>query len=83
MGLRPEQIKKAVSSKSEDITVDCKVELIEPTGPDTLITIKLNNTKAICRIQPDTVCNVGDIMSLAFDLSKVVFFDASTEERIL
>ena len=83
MGLRPEQIKDAHSNNSGDITIDCKVELTEPTGPDTLISVRLNNTKTICRIHPDTHCLAGDVLALQFDLSKVVFFDPTTEERIL
>ena len=83
MGLRPEQIKDVNTNGSGDINFDCKVELTEPTGPDTLISVRLNNTKTICRIHPDTPCEVGDVLSLQFDLSKVVFFDPSTEERIL
>lgn len=83
MGLRPEQLNDLNSSvANDDITIDCKVELMEPTGPDTLVSTRLNDTKVICRIHPDTACDVGDILPIAFDLSKVVFFDADTEERI-
>ena len=83
MGLRPEQIKDVNSNSTGDITIDCKVELMEPTGPDTLISVLLNGTKTICRIHPDTNCEVDGIIPLNFDLSKVVFFDTVTEDRIL
>ena len=82
MGLRPEQIKDVNSSDSVGVTIPCKVELTEPTGPDTLISVRLNGAKTICRIHPDTVCNLGDTLPLQFDFSKVVFFDSATEERI-
>jgi len=83
MGLRPEQIKDVGSSNSASVKIDCKVEMTEPTGPDTLITVRLNGSKTTCRIHPDTPCAVGDVLPLSFDLSKVVFFDPATEERIL
>jgi len=87
MGLRPEQIidadSNSSSNSSEGVFIDCKVELTEPTGPDTLITVRLNNTKTVCRIHPDTPCAVDDVLTLKFDLSKIVFFDLTTEERIL
>ena len=57
--------------------------MMEPTGPDTLISVLLNGTKTICRIHPDTNCEVDGIIPLNFDLSKVVFFDTVTEDRIL
>ena len=83
MGLRPEQIKDESSSSTSDITIDCKIEMTEPTGPDTLVSVFLNNTNTICRIHPDTLCDVGSVLPLTFDLSKVVFFDNETEDRIL
>lgn len=82
MGLRPEQIKDVNSNSTGDIIIDCKIELTEPTGPDTLINVVLNNTRSICRIHPDTHCEIGDVIPLNFDLSKVVFFDNKKEERI-
>ena len=82
IGLRPEQIKDVNSNSTGDIIIDCKVELTEPTGPDTLIIVVLNGTRTVCRIHPDTPCKVGETLPLNFDLSKVVFFDSETEERI-
>ena len=62
--------------------MDCAIEIIEPTGPDTLITARINGEKTICRIHPTAQCHVGEPMPLQFDLSKVVFFDSDSEERI-
>lgn len=83
MGLRPEQITDiSTNNSATDLVMDCRVIFTEPTGPDTLITIKLNDTITICRIHPDTDCAVNDVMPLKFDLSKVVFFDTDTQLRI-
>ncbi|MEE9445271.1 MAG: ABC transporter ATP-binding protein [Cocleimonas sp.] len=94
-GLRPEQISdlprkntpnnatENIKNNPVEVVMDCKVNFIEPTGPDTLISVQLNNTKVTCRIHPDTDCFLEDVIPLKFDLSKAVFFDPKTEERII
>jgi multiple sugar transport system ATP-binding protein len=86
LGLRPEQITDSASGRHPDHDVQihrCKVELLEPTGPDTLVFIRLNGVVVCCRVRPDQVRPPGDSMELAFNLSKAVFFDPDTEKRIV
>jgi len=82
LGIRPEQITQIGEEKEDSAEVSCAVEIIEPTGPDTLITVRINGVKTICRIHPTAVCKVDELMPLQFDLSKVVFFDSDSEQRI-
>lgn len=83
MGLRPEQITDVRANQtSNDPKIDCVISFIEPIGSDTLITTRLNKVKVIGRIHPDTECQIGDPLQLKFDLSKIVFFDPKTQERI-
>lgn len=82
LGIRPEQITQPGEDKADSAMVSCAVEIIEPTGPDTLITVRINGVKTICRIHPTAKCKVNESMPLQFDMSKVVFFDAATEQRI-
>lgn len=82
LGIRPEQITQQGESKDDSAMMDCAIEIIEPTGPDTLITARINGVKTICRIHPTAQCKVGELMPLQFDMSKVVFFDSDNEERI-
>ena len=62
--------------------ISCALEIIEPTGPDTLITVRINGVKTVCRIHPTAQCSVKELMPLQFDMSKVVFFDPDNEQRI-
>jgi multiple sugar transport system ATP-binding protein len=55
---------------------------VQPTGPDTLVLIHLNDTPVTCRIHPETHAVAGENLDLMFDLSKLAFFDPETEVRI-
>ncbi|MFT5676434.1 MAG: multiple sugar transport system ATP-binding protein [Paraglaciecola sp.] len=82
LGIRPEQITQQGEEKSDSAMLSCDVELIEPTGPDTLVTVRINGAKTVCRIHPTAESKVDKLMPLLLDMSKVVFFDADTEQRI-
>jgi multiple sugar transport system ATP-binding protein len=84
-GIRPEQITDGASSArthAEMVTHRARIDVVHPTGPDTLILTELNSTPVTCRIHPETVVRAGDTAELMFDLSKLVFFDPETEIRI-
>jgi multiple sugar transport system ATP-binding protein len=80
LGVRPEQLQAA--GKDDTTTIPCKVNIIEPTGPDTLLVTVLNDKKTVCRVHPLEAKAPGEIIELAVDLSKAVFFDPETENRI-
>jgi multiple sugar transport system ATP-binding protein len=84
LGIRPEQITQAGGEQYPESchTAPCRVEIIEPTGPDTLAFIKLNDTKVVCRTHPSAGARPGEVMELAFDMSNAVFFDPQTERRV-
>jgi len=80
LGVRPEQLQAA--GKGDMMTIPCKVNIIEPTGPDTLLVTVLNDKKTVCRVDPLDAKAPGETIELAVDLSKAVFFDPETENRI-
>ncbi|MEJ6121390.1 sn-glycerol-3-phosphate ABC transporter ATP-binding protein UgpC [Vibrio sp. 2-Bac 85] len=82
LGIRPEQITQQGEEKPDSAMLNCDVELIEPTGPDTLVTVRINGVKTVCRIHPTAESKVDKLMPLLLDMSKVVFFDPDTQERI-
>ena len=57
------------------------IEVIEPTGPDTLAIFELGGTEVIARLEPRTV-TAGHRARLDVNTSKVVLFDPDTEQRI-
>ena len=81
LGIRPEQIQLAVAGGPSSIRAE--VEVTEPTGPDTLVFVCLNQTKVCCRMAPDEAPRVGQTLELQFDPSKVLLFDAQSGERLL
>jgi multiple sugar transport system ATP-binding protein len=82
LGLRPEQILLASAETSGLPTIRAEVQVTEPTGPDTLVFVDLNQSKVCCRLAPDVAPQVGESLNLQFDPSKVLLFDAKTGERL-
>ncbi len=81
LGIRPEQITLA-SAGANLPSILSEVEVIEPTGPDTLVFVNLNQTKVCCRLAPDMAPKVGETLELQFDPDKVLLFDAKSGERL-
>jgi len=84
-GIRPEQItdKTAFSGENPNVvTREARIEVVQPTGPDTLVLIHLNGVPVTCRVHPEAHARPGQPLKLMFDLSKLVFFDPQSEKRI-
>ncbi|BFN28898.1 sn-glycerol-3-phosphate import ATP-binding protein UgpC [Pseudomonas sp. SCT] len=81
LGIRPEQIGLAPAG-SADFSLAVDIEVVEPTGPDTLVVFTLNQVKACCRLAPDQAPRVGETLSLQFDPRRALLFDAQTGERL-
>ncbi|ANF26913.1 sn-glycerol-3-phosphate ABC transporter ATP-binding protein UgpC [Pseudomonas sp. Choline-3u-10] len=80
LGIRPEQI--SVGTEADLPSLRAEVQVIEPTGPDTMIFVSLNQTKVCCRLAPDAAPNPGESLTLQFEPDKVLLFDAQTGERL-
>jgi len=85
LGIRPEKITQKVdylAGAGHCHMVPATVRVSEPTGPDTLLLVRINGVDVCCRVHPDEARLPGESMDLMFDLSKAVFFDPSSEDRI-
>jgi multiple sugar transport system ATP-binding protein len=82
LGVRPEQLIVAKEPGSTFPGVRAEVQVTEPTGPDTLVFVTLNDTKVCCRVAPDEAPRVGEALDIRFDPSKVLLFDAASGERL-
>ncbi len=85
VGFRPEHITDSFPDAEEGPHIHelpCKVKVVEPTGPDTLIFVGINGREVTCRVHPDSALRPGEVMPLKIDMSKVFFFDPETGERI-
>ncbi|MBW0147360.1 ABC transporter ATP-binding protein [Marinobacter arenosus] len=85
LGIRPEHITQPQDQKVDQALVttgEFIIEVTEPTGPDVIALIRLNDTNVHCRIDPEHPVTWGENAELMFDMKKVVFFDPETEKRI-
>ena len=82
VGIRAEQIVLAPAEPNGLPVVRAEVQVVEPTGPDTLVFVSLNGIKVCCRMAPDDAPAVGQSLNLQFDPAKVLLFDANTGERL-
>jgi multiple sugar transport system ATP-binding protein len=85
VGIRPEKLTHKVdflANSPNFYSITAKVEVTEPTGADTLLVVRVNGKDMVCRVHPQFAKSAGDTMELMMDLSKVVYFDPATEQRI-
>ncbi|UXZ47069.1 ABC transporter ATP-binding protein [Pseudomonas soli] len=82
LGVRPEQISLGAAEGNGMPAIRAEVQVTEPTGPDLLVFVTLNQTKVCCRLAPDVACRVGDSLNLQFDPARVLLFDAGSGERL-
>ncbi len=85
LGIRPEQISDAGAMPPGAGNVyerKFTIELVEPTGPDTLLLVRINGETVTCRVRPEQACAANASMDLAINLSKAVFFDPHSGKRI-
>ncbi|CAM3990190.1 putative ABC transporter ATP-binding protein YurJ [Pseudomonas reidholzensis] len=82
LGVRPEQISLGAGEGNGLPAIRAEVQVTEPTGPDLLVFVTLNQTKVCCRLAPDVACQVGDSLDLLLDPARVLLFDAHSGERL-
>lgn len=86
LGLRPEQItdQRSAGPGAENSVqrIVMRVEVIEPTGPDTMVFTVLNGKRLIGRVHPACNPQPSTLLQLLFDVSKAVLFDPKSGSRI-
>ncbi|WP_421723767.1 ABC transporter ATP-binding protein [Bauldia sp.] len=82
-GVRPEHF--ALHRGDEDRVVgelSAEVEVVEPTGAETMATLRVGDQEVTARFQPDAAPREGQIARLAVDMAKISLFDAETEQLV-
>ena len=84
-GIRAEAVNLAragmVAGQTER-AFDARVEVIEPTGADTLVVLDVGGNEFTVRLEPDVSLKPGQDARFFVDLAKLVCFDAKTERLI-
>jgi multiple sugar transport system ATP-binding protein len=85
-GVRPEHISLARSpgqnGKANAGTVPALVEIVEPTGAETIVELRLGERSIIGRFGPDEAPQAGEKVALAFDMAKACLFDPTSERLV-
>jgi multiple sugar transport system ATP-binding protein len=85
LGIRPERIAGGFFEQEGNPQIhelECVVDVLEPTGPDTLVFVTINGGKLTCRVSPHYVKRPGETMKMMVDMSKALLFDPETEHRL-
>ncbi|PGK52484.1 sugar ABC transporter ATP-binding protein [Priestia megaterium] len=84
MGARPEHLhdELVMLNSYPEARVTLKIDVYELLGAETILYSSLHQQPLTARIDARTEVNVGEEITLAFDMNKVLFFDKTTENRI-
>jgi len=86
VGIRPECIAeqgRAFGNNSDaPIVVNAPVDMIEPTGAETIVALRLGGEPVLARISPDIRPAPGALAPFALDTRRICLFDPATERLI-
>ena len=86
LGIRPECIAEPTRHFSDApdaaLTIAAPVEMIEPTGAETIVVLRLGDDRALGRVSPDLRHRLGETARFAVDTRKISLFDPATGDRI-
>ncbi len=85
LGIRPEAMTDPEGADRDSAAlhqVDLPVDVVEPAGSDTYVTVSLGGKDAIGRFRAHTPAASGQPAPFVFDMAKAVAFDPETERRI-
>lgn len=85
-GIRPEAVTQPLpgemATNKNLVPFDAKIDVLEPTGADTLTYITLGGREVIARVRPHDVRPAGEIGNFMIDMSRASLFDPVSENRI-
>jgi multiple sugar transport system ATP-binding protein len=84
LGLRPECIGEAgrVFAGTPASRIEARVEVIEPTGAETVVLLALAGARMRARVAPDVRLKVSEVATFAVDTRRICLFDPETERLI-
>ncbi len=86
LGIRPECIAEPTryfgDSPGAAVEIAAPVEMIEPTGAETIVVLRLGEERALARVSPDLPLRPGETAQFVVDTRKISLFDPATGDRI-
>jgi len=83
LGLRPEAICVGEAAKSDGVSVEARIDVLEPTGADTLVIFDLAGIEVTARTAPASGLRAGEVVPFSMAPGAFHFFDTETGRRIL
>jgi multiple sugar transport system ATP-binding protein len=82
LGVRPEAFGLAgAGASSTSVAFEAEIEVVEPTGADTLAYLSLGGKTVVARLKPQDVQQAGTKLQLAVDMARASLFDPETGTR--
>ncbi|MDB5540981.1 MAG: transporter related protein, partial [Devosia sp.] len=85
LGIRPEHLSRQsanTTGKPGIATLSAPVEVVEPTGAETMAVLKFGDREVVGRFSPDEAPKMGENMPLAIDMTRACLFDPGTQRLI-
>lgn len=82
LGFRPEHLDLIDTSAQDGVSFSAKVEVVEPTGPDTMVVFNSAGKEIVGTLPASFRAPEGTTMDIALRMSEAVFFDTETTLRI-
>jgi multiple sugar transport system ATP-binding protein len=85
LGIRPEHLSRYnqdVHNKPGIATFTAPVEVVEPTGAETMAVLRIADREVVGRFSPDEAPKMGEQMKLAVDMTRACLFDPTTQRLI-
>ena len=86
LGIRPENLTGYDRRHTEETpylgTIEAQVEVVEPTGAETMVVVRIGGKEVIARFEPNASPAVGERVKLAVDMAKACLFDPETQMLI-
>jgi multiple sugar transport system ATP-binding protein len=83
-GLRPEDLRLVTAAEPQgpEPRLAGALELIEPVGNETFLTVRAGDVELVLRTAPQRLPQAGDTVTLTFSADRLHFFDADTGRRL-
>ena len=83
LGIRPEHFSRFVDSGRPGFGhFDAAVEVVEPTGAETMVVLRIGSREVTARFEPDDAPAVGELVKVSVDMNKACLFDPGTEQLL-
>ena len=83
-GIRPENLTRhdPQAARQKPGLLEAPVEVVEPTGAETMVVMRVGENEVVARFEPDEAPRVGEGVTLGVDMAKACLFDPATTTLI-